>query len=108
MTPAHLDADLLASVLDHAVDALLRARVMVAGVDDVEVPQDALDEALGQDAPLANARINFSHALSRIRYALGSTGADLVLDLESAANEVGARDADVAFRVGLGRRARQQ
>lgn len=98
------DRDVLLSALDEAVDALLRVQILIGGVEEIDVPQEALDAAMTADPEVQQSRRTMSDVLRSLQDQLGPARLDLVLETESAANDLGARSADVAYKVGLGQR----
>lgn len=90
--------------LDEAVDTLLKIRVAVGGVGDREVPRGAIDEALRTDVELWRARLEFDSSLQRLRRAAGPDGDAHAADLETVVDAITTQAAEVAYRLGVGRR----
>lgn len=108
VVPEEMDKETFLASIDEAVDALLRIRVVIGGLDDHEVPQGALDELLRMDVELWRARLELDASLQRLRRAAGPSGAADALDLEAVVNAITARAVDLAYRLGVGRRLRPE
>lgn len=89
------------SHLHAALDHLLAALVRAEGLPNVPLLDEALDAALAGDPALKEVRTRFQEALRSLQ---GAEGDDdrlrLILALEEAVNALGARCAEVGFRVG--------
>ena len=104
LVPEELGREAFLSSLDEAIDSLLRIRVAVGGLADHEVPRGAIDEALRTDVELWRARLEFDSSLQRLRRAAGPDGDADAADLETVVDAITTQAADVAYRLGVGRR----
>lgn len=105
-TERGVDSEVLGGTIDAAIEALLRVRLALAPVEDIDVPAAALDGALQLDHGHAVARSNFEQALVSLRTATPPSENGLLLAVEDAANELAGRAADVGYRLGVGHRVR--
>ncbi len=104
MVPEELGREAFLASLDEAIDALLRIRVAVGGLADHDVPRGAIDEALRLDVELWRARLEFDSSLTRLRRAAGPDGDGDASDVEAVVEAITVQAADVAYRLGVGRR----
>ena len=102
--PEELGREAFLASLDEAIDSLLKIRVAVGGLADHEVPRGAIDEALRLDVELWRARLEFDASLTRLRRAAGPHGDEDADGLETVVDAITAQAADVAYRLGVGRR----
>lgn len=94
------DASIIIERLDRALEDVLAARIALGGVP-VALPDEALDEALRRDDGYQKARREFTTVLRRLLDRVGSTERDALLAIESTTNQLVARTAEVAFRLGV-------
>ena len=87
--------------LDRAIEATLTARVMLGGLADAAVPDDALDVALRDSPDVQAARREFLAALAAIDVAGDAVARQTYLQIEEAANAVAAESAVAGWRLGL-------
>lgn len=100
-----MDTALARDAVSDALDALLVTLVALDGLDDAEVPEQALDAALRGDRAVREARAAFHVVFEEVRHKLGDEQLELrLLELEEKANAVTVAATDVAFRLGLGAR----
>jgi hypothetical protein len=104
LVPQDMSREAFLASLDEAVDTLLKIRVAVGGLADHEVPRGAIDEALRMDVELWRARLEFDASLTRLRRAAGPDGDEDASDVEAVVDAITVQAADVAYRLGVGRR----
>ena len=104
LVPEELGREAFLASLDEAIDALLKLRGAVGGLADHDVPRGAIDEALRTDVELWRARLEFDSSLQRLRRAAGPGGDEDASDVEAVVDAITVQAADVAYRLGVGRR----
>jgi hypothetical protein len=87
--------------LDRAIGELLATRVMLGGVADAAVPDDALDVALQSSPEVQDARRAFLAALATIDVSGDAVARQTYLRIEETANSVAAKCAVAGWRLGL-------
>ena len=95
------DTEALVEHLDAALDHLLAARVSLGGLDEVDLPDEALDVAMAADEGFQEARRHFREAWQEVREAAGSECPQELLRLEAAANALVVQGTKVGWRLGL-------
>ena len=86
--------------LDHALGAVLTARVAAGQVEAPSVPDDALHEALGQSGDYQAARAKVREALDALQGVADEDTWKLVLTLEAAMNAALAEAVEIAWKLG--------
>jgi hypothetical protein len=90
-------------VRDHlyqAFDQLVAALALSGGIPE-EIPDDALDAALGNDFAVQEARLGLISNLNRVIEMNTSDGRQAYIAIEAAANAYAARCAEAGYRLGL-------
>lgn len=85
--------------LRKALDHIGAAVVIVGGLRDIPMADEALDAAIAQDPAVKDARLDVQRSLRALSDAGPGTAATLAL--EAAANALAARCAEVGYQVGF-------
>ena len=86
--------------LDHALHAVLAARVTAGGVGTPPLPDDAFDGALGSSGDYQAARVQVREALDALQGSVDGETWKLVLTLEAAANQALAEALEIVWKLG--------
>ena len=95
-----LDTNALAEGLDLAIDELLTVRLALSSCP-VALPELAFDDALRKSLGYQQARKDFATAIERLLDAQWDALPQAVLDIESLANVMAGRAAEVGWQLGL-------
>ena len=95
-----LDTTALAQGLDLAIDELLTVRVALSR-EPVALPEVAFDDALRTSPEYQQARKDFATGIERLLDAPWDALPQAVLDIESLANVMAGRAAEVGWQLGL-------
>ena len=86
--------------LDHALQAVLAARIAAGQVETPSLPDEALHGALGQSGDYQAARVQVREALDDLQASVDSEAWAKVLTLEAAMNAVTAEAIEAAWKLG--------
>ena len=92
--------DTLRDHLDHALNAVLTARVAAGRVEAPSLPDDALHEALGQSGDYQQARVQVREALDALQAEVDTETWNKILRLEGAMNAALAEAIEVTWKLG--------
>ena len=86
--------------LDHALHAVLAARVTAGRVEIPSLPDDALHGALGSSEPYREARTGVRDALDDLQGSVDEDAWKKVLTLEAATSQALAEAVEVVWKMG--------
>ena len=92
--------DTLRDHLDHALNAVLTARVAAGRVEAPSLPDDALHGALGQSGDYQQARVQVREALDALQGVVDGETWAKILRLEGTMNAALAEAVEIAWKLG--------